>query len=68
MMALVGVVRFLGVPMGVLWCAMLVAIGVMAVDPRRFSLVEGCAGDLGYDELMDGEGGGADDGGETRDG
>jgi hypothetical protein len=25
----------------------------MAIDPHRFSLVEGCAGDLGYDELRD---------------
>jgi hypothetical protein len=34
-----------------------VAMGLvlLIVDPNRFSTVEGCAGDLGYDELTDEE-------------
>lgn len=35
------------------WSVPLVASICMGINPRRFSLVEGCAGDLGYDELVD---------------
>jgi hypothetical protein len=60
--ALVATVRVLGAPLGVLWVALAVAFGCMALKPRRFSLVEGCAGDLGYDGLRDGDAEKPDDG------
>jgi hypothetical protein len=34
-----------------MWFAALVAGAGVAINPRRFSLVEGCAGNVGYDEL-----------------
>jgi hypothetical protein len=46
-------VRVLGAPLGAFWCVLLVALLCTALNSRRFSLVEGCAGDLGYDELLD---------------
>jgi hypothetical protein len=53
LIALVAVVPLVGAPLGVLWLALPMAVCCMALDPGRFSLVEGCAGDLGYDELLD---------------
>ncbi len=53
MLASVVAVRVLGAPLGVLWVAIPVVVCGAAISPRRFSLVEGCAGDLGYDELLD---------------
>jgi hypothetical protein len=52
LMASVAVVRVIGTPLGMLWVALPVAVCGMALDPSWFSLVEGCAGDLGYDELL----------------
>lgn len=40
-------------PFWTLWIAGGVAIVCMLQDPSRFSLVEGCAGRDGYDELID---------------
>jgi hypothetical protein len=52
-LAAVAIVRLLNVPLWALWFVLPAAIICMAIDPHRFSLVEGCAGDLGYDELRD---------------
>src|SRR5262249_18715298 len=46
------IVRILGTPLRTLWFALPVAVVCMALDPSRYSLVEGCAGDLGYDALL----------------
>ncbi|MDR3637827.1 MAG: hypothetical protein P4L84_28735 [Isosphaeraceae bacterium] len=46
-------VRVLGAPLGSFWGALLVAFLCAALDPMQFSLVEGCAGEDGYDELTD---------------
>jgi len=37
-------------PLWAFWFVLLVAFACAALDPRRFSLVEGCAGDLGYND------------------
>jgi len=50
--ALAGVWVF-GVPLWALWFVLPAVFVCAALDPRRFSLVEGCAGDLGYDGLLD---------------
>jgi len=47
------IVRVLSAPLWELWFVLPVALICTALDPRRFSLVDGCAGDLGYDELLD---------------
>jgi len=44
-------VRFLALPLWLLWLSLPLAIVFAMVSPVRCSLVEGCAGDLGYDEL-----------------
>jgi len=62
LLALVVAVRALGAPLGVLWVTLPVVACCAAFNPRRFSLVEGCAGDLGYDELLDDGAGKPDDG------
>jgi hypothetical protein len=36
-----------------LWLAVPIGLAFMMPDPNRFSLVEGCAGEAGYDELDD---------------
>jgi hypothetical protein len=46
-------VRVVGVPLEAFWSVPLLAVLCIGINPRRFSLVEGCAGDLGYDELVD---------------
>jgi hypothetical protein len=46
-------VRVLGVPLSAFWGVPLVALLCTVPDPCWFSLVEGCAGDLGYDELQE---------------
>jgi hypothetical protein len=43
--------HFFGFPFWLLWIAISVAVGCMVPSPSRFTLVEGCAGDVGYDEL-----------------
>jgi len=52
-LAALAIVRFLGAPLCALWFVPPVVLICTALDPRRFSLVEGCAGDLGYDGLLD---------------
>ena len=52
MLAATAIVRVLGMPLRILWGALPVAIACIALDPSRYSLVEGCAGDVGYDELL----------------
>ncbi len=54
-LAALAAVEALGVPLSALWFVLPAALVCTALDPRRFSLVEGCAGDLGYDELLDDE-------------
>ncbi len=54
-LAVVAAVGVLAMPLGTLWFVLPAALVCTALDPRRFSLVEGCAGDLGYDELLDDE-------------
>ncbi len=54
-LAAVAAMRVLGAPPWALRLVLPVALVCAALDPRRFSLVEGCAGDLGYDELPDDE-------------
>ena len=44
-------VRVFDAPLGAFWIAVPALLCCAAPDPRRFSLVEGCAGALGYDEL-----------------
>jgi hypothetical protein len=45
-------VRFLSAPLWALWLMLPVVLICTALDPRRISLVEGCAGDIGYDGLV----------------
>ena len=45
------VVRLFGAPLWVLWFGAVTAAAGVVVSPRRFTLVEGCAGDMGYDEI-----------------
>ncbi len=59
-------VHVLDAPLGVLWVALPVVVFGMALNPRRFSLVEGCAGDLGYDELLGDGADKPDDGGRAE--
>jgi len=49
-LATVAAVRWLGAPLRAFWLSLPVAIGCLALHPRRFSLVEGCAAELGYDD------------------
>lgn len=48
----IAAMRILGAPLWILWLVLPVALLCTVLDPRRFSLVEGCAGDIGYDELL----------------
>ncbi len=67
-LAVVAALGVLGVPLRTLWLVLPVALVCTALDPRRFSLVEGCAGDLCYDERpVDGEKPDAQDWGEALD-
>ncbi len=50
-LAVLAWVRWLGALLWAFWLSLPVAIACWARDPRRFSLVEGCAGEVGYDEL-----------------
>ena len=43
--------RFLSAPTAVLWLGVISIVAGAALNPQRFTLVEGCAGDVGYDEL-----------------
>ncbi len=52
-LAALAAVEVLGMPLWALWFVLPVAFACTALDPDRFSLVEGCAGDLGDDELQE---------------
>jgi hypothetical protein len=45
-------VHYLAWPLWLLWLSLPCGIGCMLLNPRKFTLVEGCAGDDGYDELI----------------
>lgn len=65
LLALVVAVGAFGAPPDMLWVAPTLALGALALDPRRFTLVEGCAGDLGHDQLLDEGAGKPEDGTEA---
>lgn len=46
-------VRFLDLPIWILWIGAIAAVVGIIVNPSRTSFVEGCAGEVGYDELLD---------------
>jgi hypothetical protein len=44
-------VRYFGFPLWLLWLSVPVGLVCTVLPPSRFTLVEGCAGGEGYDEL-----------------
>jgi hypothetical protein len=43
--------RYYSAPVSALWLGALTFAVAAAFDPKRFTLVEGCAGEVGYNEL-----------------
>jgi hypothetical protein len=44
--------RLTEAPFWLLWLAVPIGLLCMVPSPKRFTLVEGCAGEMGHDELL----------------